>query len=240
MQIKAAIPRSVRPILRPIAFWLYRIGVRSRCWYLDKTNHSFDGEGRPVPPAMMRFRVGETTAAEVYLAVGRNIVNDIEIALGSIGRRLEDFKSILDFGCGCGRTIMWLQERSVSAAISGTDVDEASIRWCAAHLPFATFSVNAPDPPLAYQDCSFDLIYGISVLTHLEEARQFRWLTELHRVLKPNGLLLLSVHGADSWHGLPKLIFRNYKPIAFSSKPPQSFAASSRTGIIPLITAETM
>ena len=53
-----------------------------------------------------------------------------------------------------------------------------------------SFQVNAARPPLSYPDQSFDLIYAISVFTHLNEEMGNAWLQELHRVLKPNGLLI--------------------------------------------------
>jgi hypothetical protein len=46
------------------------------------------------------------------------------------------------------------------------------------------------------------LVYSISVLTHLDEEFQFLWLAELARIVKPGGLILLSVHGSQSWKTL--------------------------------------
>ena len=41
----------------------------------------------------------------------------------------------------------------------------------------------------------FDLIYAISVFTHLSAEYQFLWLNELRRILKRNGILILTLHG---------------------------------------------
>jgi Methyltransferase domain len=56
-------------------------------------------------------------------------------------------------------------------------------------------SVNQADPPLPYPDRAFDLVYNHSVFTHIDERRQDMWLSELQRVTRPGGLVLLSVHG---------------------------------------------
>ena len=50
----------------------------------------------------------------------------------------------------------------------------------------------------------FDLIYAVSVFTHLDLDLGRRWLADLHRILKPGGLLLFSVHGEAAWKGLPE------------------------------------
>jgi SAM-dependent methyltransferase len=62
-------------------------------------------------------------------------------------------------------------------------------------LPFATFTVNRLDASLPYPDQSFDLVYGLSVFTHLDESLQHRWIRELLRVLRPGALLYLTLNG---------------------------------------------
>ena len=73
--------------------------------------------------------------------------------------------SILDFGCGCGRVVRWW--RDLPAEIHGSDFNPTLVRWCRENLPFGVFEVNRPEPPLPYPDDSFDLVYALSVLTHL-------------------------------------------------------------------------
>lgn len=59
-------------------------------------------------------------------------------------------------------------------------------------LSFAEFEVNRLEPPLAYADEAFELVYAFSVFTHLPEKLQHDWMDELTRVLKPGGYLVLS------------------------------------------------
>src|SRR5262249_60680166 len=65
----------------------------------------------------------------------------------------------------------------------------------ARNLPFARYQVNTLQPVLGYDDDAFDLIYALSVFTHLPEPDQLTWMDELHRVLRPGGHLILTTHG---------------------------------------------
>jgi len=150
------------------------------------------GAETPAPPETLRWRVVGTRDLEAYLRAGRQSVEDISQALRSVGRELSEFSSVLDFGCGCGRTICWLPR---TMRLHGSDIDAEAIGWCRVNLPWAEFDVNEELPPLAYEAETFDLVYALSVFTHLDEDHQFRWLAELNRVTKPGGLVLVSIRG---------------------------------------------
>jgi SAM-dependent methyltransferase len=57
-------------------------------------------------------------------------------------------------------------------------------------------------PPLAFESESFDLVYALSVFTHLTAELQLAWRDELRRVLRPGGFLLVTTHGRSY---LPRL-----------------------------------
>lgn len=144
----------------------------------------------------LRHRVHGTLDADSFMQVGARASRDIMAILKDADRDLSSFTGVLDFGCGCGRVLRYLRGRTQSR-FHGTDIDPEAIAWCRAHLPgLAQWDVNSHEPPLRYQAGAFDLIYAVSVFTHLDEARQFTWLEELRRVTKPGGLLILTVHGA--------------------------------------------
>lgn len=69
---------------------------------------------------------------------------------------------------------------------------------CRSNLIPADFQVNRYEPPLMFADHSFDLIYGISVFTHLDKASQEQWIPELYRLLRPGGALIMTVNGTSA------------------------------------------
>lgn len=149
----------------------------------------------PLPSEELMHRVAGDDDGARFLESGQRSARQIEQALAVTGRSLADFEAILDWGCGCGRIMRWLDGLAGNASLYGVDIDERSIAWCRDHLPFATFSMCQPQPPLEFDDNTFDLVFNHSVLTHLDERLQDAWLAELRRVIRPGGIALLSVHG---------------------------------------------
>ena len=103
-------------------------------------------------------------------------------------------KRVLDFGCGAGRTLRHFSSEAGAAELWGCDIDAASIEWLNANLPVRGF-VNRERPPLELEDDSFDLVYAMSVFSHITDEWS-AWLLELHRVLAPDGVLIASFLGA--------------------------------------------
>jgi hypothetical protein len=55
--------------------------------------------------------------------------------------------------------------------------------------------INRIRPPLPFDDGSMDLVYSLSLFTHLPEHQATEWLDDLARVLKPRALLIMTTHG---------------------------------------------
>jgi SAM-dependent methyltransferase len=104
-------------------------------------------------------------------------------------------KRVLDFGSGAGRTLRHFADEAETAEFWGCDIDGPSIEWMQKSLcpPFHAWQTT-PVPPLALEHGSFDLIYAVSVFTHLTD-NSTPWLLELHRTLKPHGLLIATFMG---------------------------------------------
>jgi SAM-dependent methyltransferase len=159
----------------------------------------------PAPPVKLRWRVHGTLDRASYLAVGKLIAQNIQDLCETAGRDFSSFNDILDFGCGCGRVVQNLRGQPGSYALYATDIDPDLVDWGRSNLQDIQWSVNGHRPPLPFNDDAFDLIYGISVFTHLDEDFQDVWLRELRRVARPGATVILTVHGEHVISGLRML-----------------------------------
>jgi SAM-dependent methyltransferase len=102
---------------------------------------------------------------------------------------------VLDFGCGAGRVLRHFAPEATDGEFWGCDIDGPSIEWLRQNLcpPFQAERCSE-SPGLSQPDGYFDLIYAISVFTHLSDGWA-DWLLELHRLLSEGGLLLATFLG---------------------------------------------
>ena len=156
------------------------------------TNRS---SGKPaVPPSKLIYLVAGHRSASAFLAGGLSANEAIRAVLARNDLCMEQFGSVLDFGCGVGRIIRhW--NGAQRPVLHGTDYNSDLIEWCRANLQSFEFRVNTLAGALPYDSETFDFIYSFSVFTHLREPLQFHWIDELSRVLKPGGYIYLTTHG---------------------------------------------
>ena len=100
---------------------------------------------------------------------------------------------MLDFGCGSGRIIRYIDPKGHDRVMR-VDIDQTAIRCCQSNLPGYQFEHVDPDPPTSLPDGYFDLIYTISVFTHLNEEMQFSWPQKIERLLAPDRIFIAVLH----------------------------------------------
>lgn len=188
--LKGSVPLEIRIAAR-------RRMSRAR-YRLDRLRYKREAAGLPIPPPEENFLVSGTEDVRWYVEGGKLAKYSITFALARNLIDIKDFGAILDFGCGSGRVIRYW--KGLGAEVHGTDYNPRLIEWCKSNLTFAHFQTNRPLPPLDYGDQTFDLIYALSVFTHLDEAAQLSWRDELARVLKPGGYLIITTHGDCRWY----------------------------------------
>jgi SAM-dependent methyltransferase len=209
MQRNWTLVKSVRRLipspLIPAIETAYRLGFRMRLKLRCRITDTLDrirGSDPKLPPAMLRFRVSESVDANEFYRIGSGCAHLIEQSLQSTGRTIAPGLRILDFGCGCGRTLRWLLVRHPESEFYGVDVDVTAIEWCIEHLQPGRFKGTSALPPLPFPAGHFDVVYSISVFTHLDQHMQDVWLSELRRILKSDGVLLITVHGPKAAEAL--------------------------------------
>jgi SAM-dependent methyltransferase len=148
----------------------------------------------PVPPPRVREFVGSASEAE-FLGTGVSIYRLLTEIAQEVGRPLPSLGAILDFGCGPGRALRYFLRYAQTVACTGIDIHAHAIGWCQIHFPFGDFRVNCDIPPTEFAPATFDLIYAISVFSHLAEANHLAWLMELRRLAKREGTLVVTLHG---------------------------------------------
>jgi SAM-dependent methyltransferase len=129
---------------------------------------------------------------------------------------------ILDWGCGFGRVCRHFLHNFPGARVTGVELDEFNLDWMSEHLPNIVPIKTGLDAKIDLPDASADVIYGISVMTHIRQSQQVAWLEELKRILAPGGVLILTTSGSgalafgsrwldrrclDSWRNLGFLEF---------------------------------
>jgi SAM-dependent methyltransferase len=151
----------------------------------------------PLPDPELIFLVNGHRDPHVFgisrIATVKNIID--LLARASVDFR--DFRSILDFGCGCGRVLAgWERVLPPGAKLFGCDVNRLLIEFCQKNIVFAETVVSSYYPPLPYSTAQFDFIYAASVYTHLTLPALLQWTGELARLSRPGGIVMVSYHGS--------------------------------------------
>jgi SAM-dependent methyltransferase len=156
------------------------------------------GKVIPLPPVDLRLRVAGSQDEGWFESSGTRTVNEWERALACFDKKLTDFQTIIDFGCGCGRALRHLKPRLASGQrLIGLDTDSEAIRWIEQNLSGVEAYALAEHPPIDSLDANAaNLVLCHSVFTHLPEEVQFEWLAELARLLCAGGILVASIHGS--------------------------------------------
>ncbi len=115
---------------------------------------------------------------------------------------------VLDFGCGCGRVLSRMPQNG-KVQYFGVDLREDALEWLRATMPAGTFVAGSEMPPIDPGAQDFDLIYAVSVLTHLAQEQEQAWLAEWRRLLKDGGHVITTFRGED-W--VEKHAYEQQKP----------------------------
>jgi SAM-dependent methyltransferase len=149
-------------------------------------------DGKPLPDRLAMMRIGGNADWRFFYTRGKATAQTLVNAARAAGADPATWKSVLDWGCGCGRIARHMPLHT-PAKVYGRDIDAYTIRWPRKHLA-GDYRVSGLKPPLDLPVASMDFAYGFSVLTHLSAPMQSAWFEELARILKPGALAALTFH----------------------------------------------
>lgn len=119
--------------------------------------------------------------------------------LWAVGRPLDGCR-ILDYGCGYGLSLRLLQYFTNPDRLAGCDPWDRSIRLCEEARIVSRLDITDYLPvSLPYEEETFDLVLAYSVFTHTSRKASIAALEALHPVIKPDGLLVLTIRPIEFW-----------------------------------------
>lgn len=125
-----------------------------------------------------------------YYDVHVSVIEAREACLATLRRALgTPGKRILESGCGSGRWLAWFTRLGHQPV--GIDDSAAPLAVARAH-DAALRLVRGDAVQTPFRDASFDVVFSAYVAEHFEDGPQ-PLLREIHRLLRPGGLLILIV-----------------------------------------------
>ncbi len=106
----------------------------------------------------------------------------------------EALSRILDFGAGIGASIAPVRRHFPAARLTCVDVSTASLRIAAQRFRNEADFVAFDGSRLPFVDGSFDCVFSACVFHHIEPVLHIALLSELRRVLKHGGLVMIYEH----------------------------------------------
>jgi SAM-dependent methyltransferase len=153
----------------------------------------------PLPHAENR----EGYASNDHVRYWTSGLEDHEKVMNSLGPVDVSKLRLYDFGGSTGRVFRHFYCQTDAFEIWSSDFKLSSYRWNQRYMPkdIRCF-LNTFYPSIPVADRYFDVITAFSVFTHIDELES-PWLLELRRILKPKGLLYLTVHDETFWDEMP-------------------------------------
>ncbi len=143
-----------------------------------------------------------TTQDRARLSQGASNDAIYRMVVRTLNRRQAVAGKLLDVGCGSGR--LWPFVRDRFAGYTGVDV--VAYEGFPAEGDFIAVDAETGAIPLPSE--SFDVVVSVETIEHLDGPRRF--VSELVRLVKPGGWVLVTTPNQLSLHSLLSLVFRGY------------------------------
>ncbi len=166
----------------------------------------------PVPSAPTKGFRGR--AAAMFEAAAELNIQNIERSLSEVA----PVGTLLDLGCDDGELTHRFAEAAEATDVIGVEVVEE--RAALARQRGVDARVASLNEPLPFADESIDVVVSNQVIEHLSDTDAF--VSEIRRVLRPQGRAIVSTENLASWHNIASLLL-GWQPFSLSN-------VSSRSG----------
>jgi len=127
-----------------------------------------------------------------YLSDGWRTLSELMLLLESVDKPLSKTASVLEFAAGFGRFTRHLA-KVLPGRVTCSDVMPGSVAFLQQQFGVEAFE-SSHDPEKIYHAGQYELVFVLSMFTHLPIHMWAPWLRALKRMVKPGGMLVFSVH----------------------------------------------
>jgi len=121
-----------------------------------------------------------------------------------VKEKMKKYNNHLDFGCSSGTFIGSLNEKKRSV---GIDISVDQINYAKKNYKRRKHNFFLSKLPLSLKEESFDVITFLEVIEHCDNKENNKIIKEIYRLLKPNGILIITTPNYSSfWPILEKII----------------------------------
>lgn len=148
------------------------------------------------------------------LTEGYNFWRLLKSKASALGRPLGETSNVLDFGCGWGRYLRFLNKDTRADHLHGVDVNPEMVALCRRLGVPGNLKAIDRLASLPFPDDFFDVAMAYSVFTHLPEHVHTHWMREMTRVSRKGALCVMTLEprrfiefvrdetpkGTSGWH----------------------------------------
>jgi len=132
-----------------------------------------------------------------YLADGWRTLSELMVLLEAVEQPLLKTRSMLEFASGHGRFTRHLVKTLGAARVVVSDVVPSAVEFSRGTFGVDGF-LSASVPENVQWPARYDLVFVLSLFSHLPKSTWSRWLKVLYESVAPGGLLVFSTHGTKA------------------------------------------